>query len=268
MKTLYVSDLDGTLLRKNETVSEYTCGVIRRLPEAGQLFSYATARSFITASRVTAGIGVSLPVIVYNGSFIADSLTGEHIAENAFGADIRSLLDDLMSRDVRPIVYSMQDRERFSWLPAKASRGMTWFNNSRKGDIRATPVENAEGLRKGRIFYMTCIDEPEKLVPLYEAYRGKYHCILHRDIYSGEQWLEFMPKGVSKSAAIRQLMAHLGCKRLVVFGDGKNDLDMFRMADECYAVENAHPGLKAAATGIIGANEEDGVARWLEENVL
>lgn len=43
---------------------------------------------------------------------------------------------------------------------------------------------------------------------------------------------------------------------------------VIRMADECYAVENAHPDLKAVATGIIGANEEDGVARWLEENVL
>ena len=268
MPTLYISDLDGTLLQPDETLSRCTCGIIRRVSEAGHLFSYATARSHITASRVTAGIGVSLPVVVYNGSFVVDSLTGERLITNAFGEDVHALLDDLTAHDVWPIVYSMQDRERYSLLPARASRGMQWFNNTRRGDIRQTPVETEEDLHRGQIFYLTCIDEPEKLLPLYEKYRKSFHCIYHTDIYSGEQWLEFLPFGVSKSAAIRQLMEKLGCERLVAFGDGKNDTDMFRMADECYAVANAHPELKAIATGIIGANTDDGVAHWLEEHLL
>ena len=52
----------------------------------------------------------------------------------------------------------------------------------------------------------------------------------------------------------------------MVFGDGMNDLDLFEAADEAYAVENAVPELKAAATGIIGSNNDDGVAKWLSEN--
>ena len=52
----------------------------------------------------------------------------------------------------------------------------------------------------------------------------------------------------------------------MVFGDGRNDLDMFEMADESYAVENAVDELKAAATGVIACNEDDGVAKWLLEN--
>ena len=52
-----------------------------------------------------------------------------------------------------------------------------------------------------------------------------------------------------------------------MFGDGKNDIDMFELADESYAVENAHADLKKFATRIIGANDEDAVAHWLEENV-
>lgn len=52
----------------------------------------------------------------------------------------------------------------------------------------------------------------------------------------------------------------------MVFGDGKNDMDMFEIADECYAVENAVPELKAMATAVIGGNDSDGVARWLESN--
>lgn len=51
-----------------------------------------------------------------------------------------------------------------------------------------------------------------------------------------------------------------------MFGDAVNDISMFEAADECYAMENAVPELKAIATGVIGSNNEDGVARWLEEN--
>ena len=60
----------------------------------------------------------------------------------------------------------------------------------------------------------------------------------------------------------------LGCDRLVVFGDGRNDLSLFSVADECYAMSNAVPELKEIATAVIGSNDEDGVAKWLEENVL
>ena len=65
------------------------------------------------------------------------------------------------------------------------------------------------------------------------------------------------------SAAARRLKALLGCTRLVAFGDGLNDLELFRLADECYAVANAAPQLKALATAVIASNEDDGVARWL-----
>lgn len=75
-----------------------------------------------------------------------------------------------------------------------------------------------------------------------------------------------MPPEVSKAHAITQLKNLLGCDRLVVFGDGENDRDMFEIADEAYAVENAVAGLKNRATAVIGSNDSDGVARWLEEH--
>ena len=75
-----------------------------------------------------------------------------------------------------------------------------------------------------------------------------------------------MPLEASKSNAIRQLQSMLDCEKLIVFGDGKNDIDMFQMADERYAVANAHDDLKEYATEIILSNDEDGVARWLEEH--
>ena len=75
-----------------------------------------------------------------------------------------------------------------------------------------------------------------------------------------------MPQKASKAQAALQLKQKLECDRLVVFGDGKNDIDMFEIADESYAVENACKELKEKATSVIGRHDQDAVARWLEEN--
>ena len=75
-----------------------------------------------------------------------------------------------------------------------------------------------------------------------------------------------MPKAATKAHAARQLATLLGCDRIVAFGDAVNDLPLFEAADECYAVSNAAAKLKARATGVIGCNDDDGVAHWLEEN--
>ena len=74
-----------------------------------------------------------------------------------------------------------------------------------------------------------------------------------------------MPREASKANAILQLKEMFSCDKVIAFGDGKNDVDVFEIADESYAVSNAHEALKEKATGIIGSNNEDGVAKWLEK---
>lgn len=267
MNTLYVSDLDGTLLRSNEITSEYTNRIINNLTERGIIFSYATARSLITAKKVTKGLTAKIPLIVYNGAFVIDNNTEKILIENYFDNAVFNLLDDLFHNEVYPIVYAfINDEEKFSFVPELSTSGMNIFIDSRKGDIRTNAVKTVEDLKSGKIFYITCIDEPKKLEPLYEKYKHDYHCVYQEDIYSKEQWLEIMPKETSKSNAIKQLQSLLNCEKLVVFGDGKNDIDMFQLADEGYAVQNAHDDLKKYASAIIPSNDDDGVAKWLEYN--
>ena len=187
---------------------------------------------------------------------------------NFFDAEkARAMLRELFAHGVYPIVYAFVDgAEKYSYLTDRVTWGMKDYIDSRSGDRRERPVQDAAQLLDGEIFYISCIDEEEKLAPLWEKYRGDCHAVFQKDIYSGAHWLELMPAAASKSNAIRQLKALLGCERLVVFGDGKNDIDMFQMADESCAVENAAPELKAVATGVIGSNDDDAVAKWLLEN--
>lgn len=148
MSNLYVSDLDGTLLRSNETTSEYTNSVINSLVEKGMIFSYATARSLITAKKVTKGIEARIPLIVYNGAFVMDNVTEKILIANYFDSSVQSVLDDLFRNGVYPIVYAYIDgKEKFSFVPELCTNGMKMFLDSRKGDIRTKTVSR-NGLRK------------------------------------------------------------------------------------------------------------------------
>ena len=264
-KILYVSDLDGTLLRSNQTTSDYTNHIINSLTEEGVVFSYATARSIYSSSKVTEGLDAKIPVITYNGAFIVDNVTREVINANYLDNNVYTLLQELFSEGIYPIVYSIIDgRERFSYYPEKSAKGIVEFVALRN-DERKRIVHSQEELIEGNIFYITCIEAPEKIKPFYEKYKELYHCVYQRDIYSGEQWLEFMSKNATKASAIQRLKQITKSDYVIAFGDGINDLEMFEIADESYAMENAVPELKAIATKVIGSNDMDGVAYWLSK---
>ena len=75
-----------------------------------------------------------------------------------------------------------------------------------------------------------------------------------------------IPLKATKANGILTLKEMYSCDKIIAFGDGLNDMDMFRIADECYAVSNAVDELKAIATGTIDSNDHDGVAKWLAEH--
>ena len=73
--TLYVTDLDGTLLRSDATLSPYTISTINRLTEQGLAFTYATARSIESARPIAGELNLRLPAITRNGAVLADNAT-------------------------------------------------------------------------------------------------------------------------------------------------------------------------------------------------
>lgn len=263
-KILYVSDLDGTLLTSEQKLSDFTVKTINSLVEKGMLFSYATARSYATSSVVTKGLPENIPVIVYNGTFVLENGTKRMLLSNFFSkCETVEILDVLAKNGVFPIVYAyINGEEKFSYIPHSSTKA---FLDTRRGDGRDNPV-SFDSLLDGEVFHFSCIDCEEKLYPAYLVLKDKFPCVYNRDIYSGEQWLEVHPIGVSKAHAVKKLRELLGCAKVVCFGDGKNDISMFEVCDEGYAMENADADLKEKATGIIESNDNDGVAKWLAAN--
>lgn len=268
-KTLFVSDLDGTLLRSDGTLSARTAEMLSRLTKAGLKFTYATARSRQTANQVAGALADALhgmPVILHNGTFITGSRDGKILAANWL-SPIDRIREILAEHEIQPIVYSQRgDRQFFSYLPDRLSERAKAFNSTRKGDPRDLPVTDPARLWDGDVFYVTCIDEKERLLPAYEKLKGLCGCLFGQEYYSDSFWLELLAPEANKANAVLQLRDMLGCSRVVVFGDGHNDISMFRAADECYAVADAAAELKEIATAVIGSNDEDGVACWLMEN--
>ena len=100
-KTLYVSDLDGTLMRSNEKLSDYTISTVNELVRQGLDFTYATARSIDSAREITQDLKIKLPVITRNGSVLADNITGRSLEITVFREEdirmIRKLIPELPS---------------------------------------------------------------------------------------------------------------------------------------------------------------------------
>lgn len=271
-KVLYVSDLDGTLLNTKDRISDYSVETINALVERGMLFTYATARSLVSASVVAGGLSAQIPVIVYNGAFIIRPDTGEILSSVFFTQRERETVADFLTKErIFPLVYAYVDgQERVSWLPEKENEGFRRYFAKRKGDRRFRPLADEQNLYEGEIFYFTCIGEKEELLPVYERFRddGSYICTLQQELYSTEYFCEIMPKGATKANAIGKLKEMWGCEKVVSFGDAVNDIPMFRISDESYAVANAVEELKAIADGVIGDNDSDAVAGWLLANAV
>jgi len=268
-KTLYLSDLDGTLLNGSQQVTPRSARIIERLTGEGLLFSCATARSRFTSLKVMNGLTPRLPMIVYNGTFIQDCSSGRimhgHFIDGNSG---RQIIEWYVSHGIYPIVYAFVDgKEHFSYVPELSCKALLDFVSTREGDPRLRPTDT-DGLFDGDIFYITAMGREDILTEADRLFSAnpELNCLLYPETYTGDLWLEIMPARASKASAAEHLKHLLGCERMVCFGDGANDIPMFRMADECYAVANAAPELKAIATGIIGSNEEDAVALWLEQN--
>lgn len=270
MKRLYISDLDGTLLNSQGIISNYSINTINHLIDKGMIFTYATARSLVSASPVIQGLKNNLPIIIYNGTFIVDGQTGKIIHKNVFNQEQVSFIKQIMENSkIDPMVYALIDnQERVTIINKDLHEGVKHYLSKRQDDYRINLINDQSNLYHGDVYYFTVIGDYDNLKPLYEVLKDQpdYNITFQQEIYRQEYWLEIMPKSASKASAILKLKEILDCDEIISFGDAINDLPMFKISHQCYAMANAVERLKQEATAVIESNDNDGVARWLSEH--
>ncbi|MCR4586493.1 MAG: HAD family hydrolase [Lachnospiraceae bacterium] len=270
LKTLYVSDLDGTLMRNDETLSEHTIQTINGLIERGVAFTYATARSIESALPIAGGLRLRLPVITRNGAVLADNMTGRHLEKSVFSAEEVSRLKELLPELPKyGFVSCFFDEEMHRlYVDCEHVPELQGYLDYYEQNPTVRAVADRDELFDGVPGYVTLIGAKEEIRPVYERvkqYDG-WESLFQKDTYRDEYWLEICPQNCTKAKTIKKLKERYGFQRLVVFGDGLNDIPMFRIADESYAVANALDELKQIATAVIGRNEEDAVADFIREH--
>lgn len=264
--TLYVTDLDGTFLRSDTSLSDYTVQTLNDLIEYNRLqFTYATARSFSSASPLVKKLDLHCPAITFNGVFIVDPRTGERLVENGYSEKSRAVaMDFFLSENVAPLVYShINGEERVSYLETRMEN-IQGYVNARRGDKRLRPVKELKALFEGEPFYFTIInpDDIKVLDEIFIAENG-FARNVQKDTYDNYYWYEIYNSTASKANAVLQVKKLVGADELVCFGDNLNDISMIEAADFGIAVANAHKDLKKAADLIINSNDDDGVAKYI-----
>lgn len=265
--TLYVTDLDGTLLNNNAAVSDYSVKTLNSLIEKGVLFTYATARSFSSAFPIVNQLNIDCPAVVFNGVFVINARTGEHIIENVFTKKAAAKAKNFLRENgFAPLVYSIIDgRERVSFLADKIDRVRSYVN-SRKDDKRLRAVSDFDELFAGNVFYITLLNVENTAVPdCFFTRENGFSSNFQLDTYDSTTWYEIYDKSAGKAAAALQIKALLGADKMICFGDNKNDIPMLRAADLGVAVHNSIDELKDTADLIIEDNENDAVAKFIEK---
>jgi hydroxymethylpyrimidine pyrophosphatase-like HAD family hydrolase len=134
---------------------------------------------------------------------------------------------------------------------------------------RFTHIDDFTMLTDEPLIYFSLLDHYDKLAPIYQQLEGipNLNCVLYKDNYSPEWYLEIYSQNASKYHAVQFLRSYLELDHIVCFGDNRNDLPLFEACDYKLAVGNAVTELKEKADQVIGCNYEDGVAVWLQDNV-
>ena len=273
-KSLYVSDLDGTLLGTEGELSDFSLRTLEVLLKEGLPFTVASARSIVSIRQVLKGLPLTLPVIEFNGAFISNYQTGRHQIINRIESDIvENVIKTISDHHHLPFVSAFDGEKDQLYYNEIKNEGMAFYLNDRKknNDPRLNRLKNFEAVISQDVVCLTVIGKSEELQPIetiiQKHHGSKVETHFYEDIYCrGWHWLTIHDYRATKDQAIRLLQEQNGLqdKELVVFGDHINDIKMFKIANRRIAVGNAEPELKKHANQIIGSNQDDSVVRFIE----
>ena len=276
IRTLYVSDMDGTLLGDNSLLSAGTVATLNRvIGELGGLFTVATARTPATVVPLMREVHATLPFIVIGGSAMWNPVTGAY--EHTRGIDdatVNAVADVFDRHSAYPFIYrrhgsSLLHTHHYGPLSAQEER---FINERRHLPLKKFFLDDEEFRHsEDEALLIFSMNKYAVLKDIADDLRSSVPTctvMLYHDIFDeSEGYLEIFTTGTSKAAAIRDLARQVGAQRVVVFGDNRNDIAMMQTADHSVAVDNAFAEVKAIASEVIGPNTADSVARWIETDL-
>lgn len=257
---LVATDLDGTLLREDGTLSVRTLNVLRATVAAGIDVVVVTARPPRYVDVLANRLGLVGHGLCANGAVVYDLGTRQTVAVRALTLATARDVVALVTAAVPGVGFAIETGDRVVFEP-----GFAKTNHS--GDVRLAVAGHEDLWHHGdpivKLLAWSARSSADELLALARSAVGARAECTHS---GGGGLIEVSAAGVSKVSALSHLCAERGIApaEVVAFGDMPNDLAMLRWAGTGYAVANAHPSVLAAITAHTASNNDDGVARVLE----
>lgn len=274
MKTLYISDMDGTLLQSDGTLSEYTKEKLNEFYENGIPFSVATARSMVSAMPILEGVHFAAPIVLMNGVFVYDTETKRAVKYHEIPhSALQKILDCFYEKSLHPFMFLYSDDYKLSIKYTEFdNEGMKEFYDARVAllDGRFTQTDDLTNIENGQHpVYVNYYALPEFLDGIVEKLKEIYEIdfAYYKDSYSDDWLIEIYSHAASKAIGAKEVAEIVGAEEIVAFGDNLNDIIMLKGADRAVVVENAVSEVKEIADVIIGTNNEDSVVNFIAEDV-
>lgn len=253
MTRMIITDLDKTLLRSDNYISDYTISILKKCRAKGIKIAYATARSTKSASK-------------FLNQFKPDIFIGYGGALVCVGDEVIYRSDIPANVSAKLINECLQEPEIISILAINESAALT----NRK------EVLNSESMHYKYTDFSSNYSQSYLKISLVSANPNVVNriasnypmCNLLR--YTGENIYRFANLKALKWNAVIAVAEYFNADTdmFTAFGDDVNDLEMIKNCGTGVAVENAINDVKAVAKHICGTNDNDGVAKWIENNIL
>lgn len=254
------TDLDGTLLRGDKTISEENLDAIAHFQREGGYFTFITGRMPFFCHEIYHMINPNAPVGCINGGGLYDYTKEEYIWNAVLPREAGKLIDYVLGRF--PTVGVQVNTHRKIYFHQNDTI-MYWFR-------QLTGVPNLEkkwwDIEEDFAKIVFGIPDEETMTAVAECLASHPDASKYAFVQSEKTLYEILPKGIHKGCALEKLCEHLGVPiaRTIAIGDYNNDIKMLRSSGIGVAVANAKPEVKAAADYITVSNEEHAIARVIE----
>jgi Cof subfamily protein (haloacid dehalogenase superfamily) len=256
---LVVSDVDGTLLTKDKTLTEGTRRAVRRLEQSGVGFTITSSRPAIGMRFLIEPLGITLPVGAFNGSSIIDAQL-KPIEQHLIPASVAQRSIEVLD-EFGVDVWLFTNEQ---WL---ARDGDGAYVPLEKRAIRADPA-----IVPDFVPYMSSAckivgaSADAALLQRCEIAMQKALGAQATAVRSQSYYLDVTPPGCDKGTFVQAMAKRLGISTgaIATIGDMQNDLAMFRTCGVSIAMGNATDDVKKQATHVTASNEDEGFAGAVE----
>jgi Cof subfamily protein (haloacid dehalogenase superfamily) len=258
---LIATDLDGTLLRSDRTVSARTAELLDRISAEGRQVVLVTGRPIRWLERVYDDLVRPLPAVCANGAVVYDPVNDEVLRADPLEPDVLFEVARRLRAHVPEVSFAVEITDGRE-MRHEAGYPINWDPANQAIRAVDTP-EDLTGAPAVKLLARAGAQDPDAFVKLVA---GAVEGLAEATHSSYTGLVGISAAGVTKAAGLAWLCARhgIGADDVVAFGDMPNDVPMLTWAGRSVAVANAHPAVLEIADEVTRSNDEDGVAAYLE----